>query len=80
MALSKFTRLFFFVYPNRRYTKQEKDLLWRFAGYFKVNPFPSGFQTGRMNISSVSSDGRKLNYAIEGDDQNRFTNRIRSGC
>ncbi len=61
--------LVFFIYPNRRYTKQEKDLLWRFAGYFKVNPFPSGFQTGQMNIASVSSDGRKLNYVIEGDDQ-----------
>lgn len=59
----------FFVYPNRRYTKQEKDLLWRFAGYFKVNPFPSGFQTGRMNMFSVSSSGRKLSYAIEGADQ-----------
>ncbi len=63
------SQLIFYIYPNRFYTAKEKDMLWRFAGYFKVNPFPEGFQTGNMQIVSVSQSGRKLNFSIDGDDQ-----------
>lgn len=71
--------LVFFVYPNRRYTRQEENLLWRYAGYFKVDPFPNGFQTGRMKIFSVSNRGRELQFVIEGDDQTILRIKLDSG-
>lgn len=68
-AQTEVSELVFHIYPNRRYTPQEKDLLWRFAGYFKVDPFPEGFQTGAMKIVSVSQDKERLEFSIDGDDQ-----------
>lgn len=61
--------LVFHIYPNRRYTKNEEDFMWRFAGYFKVNPFPSGFETGGMQVLSVSHNDKPLSFMIEGDDR-----------
>ncbi|MCB9771702.1 MAG: BamA/TamA family outer membrane protein [Candidatus Omnitrophica bacterium] len=66
---SEVSDLVFHIYPNRKYSKKEKNLLWRFAGYFKVNPFPNGFQTGSMEIVSVEQDGQDLKTVIEGADQ-----------
>ncbi len=67
------SQLVFHIYPNRRYTPQERNLLWRFAGYFKVNPFPQGFQTGTMKILSVSENSQRLNFSIEGEDETILT-------
>jgi len=63
------SELVFHIYPNRRYSKKEADFMWRFAGYFKVNPFPGGFASGAMQIQRVSDDGKALKYSIEGKDQ-----------
>lgn len=61
--------LYFHIYPHRVYTKSEIKFLYRYAGYFKVNLFPEGFQSGSLEISSVSSgDGRNLAFEIEGKD------------
>jgi len=61
--------IYFHIYPNRHYTQKEKNSLLRYAGYFKVNPFPEGFQSGDVNIETISQEETKLAYTIEGDDQ-----------
>ncbi|MCX7926631.1 MAG: M1 family aminopeptidase [Candidatus Omnitrophica bacterium] len=62
--------LFFYIYPHRHYKKQEIKQLYRYAGYFKVSPFPEGFQSGDLIIKEITGeDGKPLNYSIEGDDQ-----------
>jgi len=63
------SEIYFHIYPNRHYTKEEKNFMLRYAGYFKINPFPDGFQSGRMNIQEVREDGHPLEFAIEGDDK-----------
>jgi len=62
--------LSFHIYPHRVYTKEEKNFLYRYAGYFRINPFPEGWQTGDLQIESVFSPGeKKLPYSISGTDQ-----------
>lgn len=61
--------LYFHIYPHRRYTQKEIGFIYRYAGYFKVNPFPEGFQAGDLRIESVASSGQALTYIIEGNDQ-----------
>ena len=60
--------LFFHIYSNRQYTDEEKKFIFRYGSYFKVNPFPEGFQVGKMKIRSVLLDKRSLNFSIEGED------------
>ena len=61
--------LFFHLYPHRKYTKKEQEFMYRFSGYFKMNPYPEGFQSGDLKISSISKGLKKLSYEIQGDDQ-----------
>jgi hypothetical protein len=61
--------IYFHIYPHRKYNKKEIKFLYRYAGYFKVNPFPEGFQGGDLLIESVSSGGRAVNFIEEGQDQ-----------
>ncbi len=61
--------VYFHIYPHRRYTLKEKRFIYRYAGYFKVNLFPEGFQGGDLKINSIKSSGQPLSYIIEGDDQ-----------
>ncbi len=56
--------VYFHIYPNRQYTKEEKDFMMRYAAYFKVNPFPDGFQTGKIDIKSVTAGEGNLKYSI----------------
>jgi hypothetical protein len=63
------SELVFHIYPHRRYTVKEAGFIWRFAGYFKVNPFPGGFDSGSMKIISVKQHDQPLTYVIEGEDQ-----------
>src|SRR3989338_9929685 len=60
--------LYFHIYPHRRYTKKEKNFILRYAAYFKVNPFPEGFQSGDFIVNAISSQGKNLTFAIEGED------------
>ena len=60
---------YFHIYPNRKYTEKEKRFISRYAAYFKVNLFPEGFQSGSIEINSVSASGQGLKYQIEGQDQ-----------
>ena len=48
--------IFFHIYPNRKYTNEEKKFIFRYGSYFKVNPFPEGFQSGKMEIRFVRAD------------------------
>jgi len=61
--------IYFHIYPNRQYTAKEKNFMLRYAGYFKINPFPEGFQSGSVNVESIAQDGTEVFSAIEGDDQ-----------
>ncbi len=63
------SEIYFHIYPNRKYSESEKRFLARYAAYFKINPFPEGFQAGAFKINSISSDNQDLAYKIEGDDQ-----------
>lgn len=60
--------IYFHIYPHRKFTEKEIEFMYRFAGYFKVNPYPEGFQSGDLKIESISSEGKPLTYAIEGKD------------
>jgi hypothetical protein len=57
------------VYPNHRYSKKEIRQLYNYASYFKVNPFPGGFDPGAFILRSVKSLGADLSYEYVGEDQ-----------
>ena len=61
--------IYFHVYPNREYTSAEKKSLMKYAGFFKVNPFPEGFQRPKMNIYSINQADQTLTYSLEGQDK-----------
>ena len=61
--------VYFHIYPNRKFSKSDKDFLLRFAGYFKINPFPEGFQSANFNIQRIYSLDKDLRYEITGDDK-----------
>lgn len=61
--------LYFHIYPNRKYTNEEREMLLRYAGFFKVNLFPEGFQTSDFNMKSVKQDGNNLAFVYEGEDK-----------
>ncbi|MFP4472933.1 MAG: M1 family aminopeptidase [Candidatus Omnitrophota bacterium] len=60
------TEVWFHIYPNRKYTSRERYLLYRYAGYFKVDPFPDGYQRGRLFVTRAHISGQELNYSVEG--------------
>ena len=61
--------LYFHIYPHRKYTRKEISFMYQYSGYFKVNLFPEGFQSGDLKINSAQSSGKPLSYIIEGDDR-----------
>ncbi|MFC1703371.1 M1 family aminopeptidase [Candidatus Omnitrophota bacterium] len=61
--------LFFHIYPNRHFTEQEKQFITRYAGYFKMNPFPEGFQSGSFTIHSVTQNAEQLDFEITLEDK-----------
>ncbi len=61
--------VWFHIYPNRVYTPREKALLFRFAGYFKVDPFPEGFQSNHFSVGSVKMQNQDLAFFVEGKDK-----------
>lgn len=61
--------LYFQIHANRRYTKKEQDFVFRYGGYFKINPYPENFQQSRLEIRSVTSGSRALPFAVEGKDE-----------
>ncbi|MFA5088406.1 MAG: M1 family aminopeptidase [Candidatus Omnitrophota bacterium] len=63
----------FHLYPHRRYTRAEKKFMMRFAGYFKINPYPEGFQSGDLRIHSVRLAGEEAPFKIEGKDETILT-------
>lgn len=60
---------YFHLYPHRKYSEKEKKFILRYAAYFKVNPYPEGFQSGDLIIGGVSSGGKPLQYGIEDNDE-----------
>lgn len=61
--------IFFHIYANRRYTEGEKKFIFRYGSYFKVNPFPEGFQSGKMDIRFIQAGQQVVSFSIEGEDQ-----------
>ena len=61
--------IYFHIYPNRRYTPSERAFFLRYAGYFKVDPYPDGFPQDAFQIKDVRQDNSELTFAIEGDDK-----------
>ncbi len=61
--------VYFHTYPHRKYSKKEKKFILRYAAYFKVNPYPDGFQSGDLIIRSVSCEKKGLQYRTEGADE-----------
>lgn len=61
--------LYFHIYPNRKFTEKEKEIYLRYAGLFKINPYPDGFKPHEFTIQSVTSKSKQLNYFIEGEDE-----------
>lgn len=61
--------VFFHIYPQRKFTPEEKEFMLRFAGYFKVNLFPEGFQSGDLKIKAVQQESVCLKFSFEGEDQ-----------
>jgi len=61
--------VFFHIYPHRNYTPEEIGFIYRYAGYFKINPYPEGFEKGDMKIESVAIGKQPLDYSIEGEDE-----------
>jgi hypothetical protein len=66
---SSVDEIVFHIYPNRRYSKKEQDFMFRFGGYFKVNPYPDGFPGRAMDILAVEEEGQALAYEISGEDR-----------
>ncbi len=63
------SELFFHIYPNREYSLKEKGFMGQFAGYFKVNLFPEGFQTGAIRFEEGRADGKTADLIVEGEDK-----------
>ena len=62
------SEVYFHLYPHRKYSEKEKNFILRYAAYFKVNPFPGGFQSGDIKINAVASKEKSLTFVIEGKD------------
>ncbi len=60
--------LYFHIYPNRKFTDQEKKFILRYGAYFKVNPFPDGFQEASLTFQSVVLGNQPIPYEIQGKD------------
>ena len=61
--------VYFHIYPNRKYSIKEIDFIYKYSGYFKMNPYPQGFDAGDFNIRNISINGDNAGFVIEGDDQ-----------
>ncbi len=61
--------VYFHIYPNRKYTKKEIDFIYMYSGYFKMNPYPEGFDRGEFNIKNIFVNGQNANFVIEGEDE-----------
>ena len=63
------SELYFHIYPHRHYSAQEKEFMMRYAGYFRIDPFPEGFQSGDLEMASVKKGQASLLFYIEGEDK-----------
>lgn len=60
------------VYPNHRYSRQEKSNLYKYASYFRTDPAPDGFDAGSFELRSVGigeASVQKAAFSFEGRDQ-----------
>lgn len=65
------SEIFLRVYPNHRYTLQEKRRIYRYASYFRAALYPDGFDPGGFQMRDIRLTGAaaSLGYAFEGEDQ-----------
>lgn len=57
------------VYPNHKYSKTEIERLYKYASYFKVDPYPEGFDPGVFEVRRIAAQGRAAEYTFELEDQ-----------
>lgn len=60
------------VYPNHRYSRQEKSHLYKYASYFRIDPAPDGFDVGTFDVRGVRigrTSPQKAAFSFEGRDQ-----------
>ncbi|MFH0877542.1 MAG: M1 family aminopeptidase [Candidatus Omnitrophota bacterium] len=61
------------VYPNHRYSPQEKKVLYQYASYFKIDPYPNGFDPGNFRLESLAvtfaGTSGEVPFSFEGKDQ-----------
>jgi len=58
------------IYPNHRYSPREKRNLYKYASYFKTDPFPEGFEQGALTVTSLKDGAQKdLSFFVEGADE-----------
>jgi hypothetical protein len=57
----------FNVFPHRTYKNQEIKFMYSYGGYFKVNPYPEGFQGGNLEVRAVNEGGTSREFAYAGD-------------
>ncbi|MFC1594269.1 M1 family aminopeptidase [Candidatus Omnitrophota bacterium] len=66
---TELSELFFHIYPNRAYTKQEQEFIIRYAGYFKANIFPEGIEDSKFTVEKIAHNEQALDYEITSDDK-----------
>jgi len=62
----------FHIYANRHYTGREKENIRKLGAYFKINPYPEGFQESRVDFSKVDVNGKDAGWKIAGKDRTLF--------
>ncbi|MDD5355346.1 MAG: M1 family aminopeptidase [Candidatus Omnitrophica bacterium] len=68
---SELKELYFRIYPNHKFSRQEIDNLCKYTSALKIDPFPGGFDPGVFRINSITqgSGSLQLKYQIEGKDE-----------
>jgi len=70
---SEISEVVFHIYPNRLYSPKEVDFMYRYGGYFKINPFPTGYQVTPLRFTAITSQGQALKFSVEGEDRTLLT-------
>ncbi|MGE5279149.1 MAG: M1 family aminopeptidase [Deltaproteobacteria bacterium] len=73
--------VFLRIYPNHKYAPREKRNLYKYASYFKAEPFPEGFEQGALAVGAVKDGaGAALPFAVEGADATLLRVTLSSPC
>ena len=69
------------IYPNHKYSPREKRNLYKYASYFKADPFPEGFQQGALTVASLKDGAQSdLKFSVEGEDATLLKVELADAC